>query len=108
MTYQNLYMLTFFILLFLVGVYLFYAFSLYAYMQKNHKELWVELGSPSFFNNSIANNWKCMKFILGRKYLTSHDSTLIARCDVVLWASIILVVLFFVLGGVFKILGVTT
>jgi len=43
------------------------------YLKRAHHPTWLELGSPSFLNNSAANNIKTLGFLWGRKYRTLSD-----------------------------------
>ena len=46
------------------------------YLKKNHRLIWIELGSPAFLlNTSIQNSWLTSRFLLGRKYETIGDAT---------------------------------
>ena len=43
------------------------------YIKREHRNVWLALGSPSFLNNSIANNWLLLKFFAGASYRTLSD-----------------------------------
>ena|SRR5438034_9197481 len=61
-------------MLILVTSYLWMTFNLFVYLKKRHEALWEELGRPSFFNNSISNNWKFLSFLMSRRYRSVPDS----------------------------------
>ena len=88
------------LLLVIVGVYLY--FSLFKYMKDNHNSLWVELGKPSPSHNTIANNFKCGRFIFLRKYRSSNDPVLIKRCEALLAYSLFTVVVFVLINVFLK------
>ena len=43
------------------------------HLRKNHLKAWIELGSPSFLNNSIKNNLSVTMFYIRKKYLQLDD-----------------------------------
>src|SRR5579883_391289 len=49
------------------------ALNLFYYLKRSHHLMWVELGSPSFLNNSIANNFKTFGFLWSARYLKLND-----------------------------------
>jgi hypothetical protein len=68
----------------LFGLVVFYnALVLYLFsnLKRAHQTVWIELGSPSFFNNSIANNWKFFGFLFGQKRLSFSDR----KVDRLIW-----------------------
>ena len=58
-----------------VVVYLAVFFRFFYYLKRAHHSTWVELGSPSLLNNSIANNFKTLGFLWGNKYSNLSDPT---------------------------------
>lgn len=56
-----------------VIIYLAVFLRLFYYLKRAHHATWVELGSPSFLNNSIANNFKTTGFLWGKKYRELAD-----------------------------------
>ena len=83
----------FWALLSLVILYNALVLYLFSYLKQAHQTTWLELGSPSFLNNSIANNWKFFGFLFGQKRLSFSDPkvdrlvwiirTLFAACTII-------------------------
>jgi hypothetical protein len=46
-------------------------------LEKMHREVWISLGQPSFFNNSILNGMKLVSYVIfGRHYNLLGDNRL--------------------------------
>ncbi len=78
-------MLIIIFILFLAFVvfYLCYLFSTLSYLKRHHNAAWVELGSPSFLNNSIYNNFTVLQFLTMGRYKALGDPVLNARFRVI-------------------------
>jgi hypothetical protein len=59
-----------------VIVYLIACNFLFYYLRRVHRPVWVDLGSPTFLNNSIANNFKFLGFLWGGSYVRLSDPQL--------------------------------
>jgi hypothetical protein len=75
--------------------YLVLVLYMFSYMKKQYHAQWVELGSPSFLNNSILNNFKFMGYFFNRRYLLLNDKKL-NRLFVLIWALFIAAAILFV------------
>lgn len=52
--------------------------KLFAYMQKNHRDQWIALGSPTLFmNNSISSSSNVIQYLMKKKYFQVQDQILI-------------------------------
>ena len=60
-------------------------FYMFNYLKRMHPETWAQIGSPSFLNNSIKNNFLFIGFMFRRKYLTLGDPKLNQLC-LLIWA----------------------
>ena len=46
------------------------------YLKNTYNPLWLELGSPSFLNNSILNGIRVLGFLFGNRYKSLNDPKL--------------------------------
>ena len=76
---------------------------MFSYLKRRHPQTWVAMGSPSFLNNSIKNNFQFLGFMFGRKYLALKDAKLNRLC-ICIWALAALFPLMWVAGGIFGLL----
>lgn len=54
---------------FLTGlIYLWKLYDFLGVLRKKHQQVWAQLGSPTFWNNSPANAWRVSKFLQSRSY----------------------------------------
>lgn len=64
--------------------YLAIVLYLFSYMKRMHPQAWAEIGSPSFLNNSIKNNFLFFGFLFRRKYYALGDEKLNRLCLLIL------------------------
>jgi hypothetical protein len=53
---------------------------MWAYLKRSHPKTWTDMGSPSFLNSSIKNNFLFLGFLFGRKYRILKDRKLNQLC----------------------------
>jgi hypothetical protein len=68
---------------------------IYSYLKQNHREKWLELGSPSFLNNSVLTGIRFSGFFYKRKYLLLGDRRL-NRLFFLLWILFIALLFLFI------------
>jgi ABC-type dipeptide/oligopeptide/nickel transport system permease subunit len=56
-----------------VIIYLATFIYLWAYLKRAHYDTWVQLGSPSFLNNSPLNSIRSLKYLFGGTYKVLGD-----------------------------------
>jgi hypothetical protein len=54
--------------------YLISVARLFGRLKRGHREVYLELGEPSFLNNSIGNSLRTFKFLVSGKYKSLQDS----------------------------------
>lgn len=60
-----------------IVVYLFLVWKTLRLLEIKHDAIWSDLGRPSLFlNNSMSNNFKFLKFLRKKSYLTLNDAEL--------------------------------
>lgn len=68
---------TYLVQIFLIGIYLYKSYQLDKYLEKHHRNLWINLGSPNLIrNNSIRNGNRIIRFVLSKEWQSIGDPTL--------------------------------
>lgn len=96
----TLLILIFVLFLAFVVYYLRFVFLTLSYLRKHHHSAWVDLGSPSFLNNSIYNNFTVLQFLILGRYKALGDPILDARCRLIRMMLVGGIVIFFSLSRV--------
>lgn len=67
-----------------VIIYLAAVVYMFSYLRRAHPQTWTEIGSPSFLNNSVKNNFLFLGFIFRRRYCALGDEKLNRLCLLIL------------------------
>ena len=68
----------------LAAVWLVLVSWLFRHLRKHHTATYEAMGFPSlFWNNSIRNNWRFLKFLFGSKWRALGDPTVAKACRLI-------------------------
>jgi hypothetical protein len=66
----------------LFAIHLYFAWRVLTRLEKHHREIWVQLGSPTVFaNNSLRNALLSLRFLYRHEYRTIDDPILRRYCS---------------------------